>query len=454
MKVVVVESPAKAKTINKYLGKGYEVLASFGHVRDLPPKDGSVDPEDDFQMIWEVESRGAKRVSRDRQGRQRRRQADPRHRPGPRGRGDFLARRRGAEREARAEGHAGRARHLQRHHQGRGADAPCASRARSTRRWSTPIWPAAPSIISSASRSRRCCGASSPARARPAACNRWRCASSATASSRSRTFVPQEYWSIVATLATKDGGVFDARLVGADGKKIQRLDIGKGEEAEAFKRDLELADVHGRQRRGEAGQAPSGAALHDLDLAAGGLAQARARAGADHAHRPAPLRGRRDRRRDGRPHHLHADRRRRHGAGGGARHPRRVIAKRIRRALSCPTRRAATRRRPRTRRRRTRRSVRPTWAALPSSGGALSRAGAGAALRADLDPHRREPDGIGRAGAHHGRHRGAGRPAPARPARHRPGREVRRLPDALPGGPGRRARGAEGRGRRGAACRR
>ena len=63
MKVVVVESPAKAKTINKYLGKGYEVLASFGHVRDLPPKDGSVDPDADFKMIWEVESRGAKRMA-------------------------------------------------------------------------------------------------------------------------------------------------------------------------------------------------------------------------------------------------------------------------------------------------------------------------------------------------------------------------------------------------------
>src|ERR671912_950403 len=63
MKVLVVESPAKAKTINKYLGKGYEVLASFGHVRDLPAKDGSVDPADDFRMIWELESRGAKRVS-------------------------------------------------------------------------------------------------------------------------------------------------------------------------------------------------------------------------------------------------------------------------------------------------------------------------------------------------------------------------------------------------------
>jgi DNA topoisomerase-1 len=63
MKVVVVESPAKAKTINKYLGRGYEVLASFGHIRDLPAKDGSVDPEADFRMIWSIEDRGAKRVA-------------------------------------------------------------------------------------------------------------------------------------------------------------------------------------------------------------------------------------------------------------------------------------------------------------------------------------------------------------------------------------------------------
>jgi DNA topoisomerase I len=54
MPVVVVESPAKAKTINKYLGPGYTVLASYGHVRDLPPKDGSVDTDNDFDMLWEV----------------------------------------------------------------------------------------------------------------------------------------------------------------------------------------------------------------------------------------------------------------------------------------------------------------------------------------------------------------------------------------------------------------
>ncbi len=62
MHVVVVESPAKAKTINKYLGSDYEVLASYGHVRDLPPKDGSVEPEQGFAMLWEVDGRGDKRI--------------------------------------------------------------------------------------------------------------------------------------------------------------------------------------------------------------------------------------------------------------------------------------------------------------------------------------------------------------------------------------------------------
>jgi DNA topoisomerase I len=62
MNVVVVESPAKAKTINKYLGPGYTVLASFGHVRDLPAKDGSVKPEEDFAMRWEVEGKAETRL--------------------------------------------------------------------------------------------------------------------------------------------------------------------------------------------------------------------------------------------------------------------------------------------------------------------------------------------------------------------------------------------------------
>jgi DNA topoisomerase I len=63
MDVVIVESPAKAKTINKYLGRDYQVFASFGHVRDLPAKDGSVLPDQDFEMLWEVDAKASKRLS-------------------------------------------------------------------------------------------------------------------------------------------------------------------------------------------------------------------------------------------------------------------------------------------------------------------------------------------------------------------------------------------------------
>src|SRR5437016_11725728 len=62
MKIVVVESPAKAKTINKYLGSDYKVVASYGHVRDLPAKDGSVLPDSDFAMSWEVDGKSEKHV--------------------------------------------------------------------------------------------------------------------------------------------------------------------------------------------------------------------------------------------------------------------------------------------------------------------------------------------------------------------------------------------------------
>ena len=63
MTVVIVESPAKAKTINKYLGRDFQVFASFGHVRDLPPKDGSVRPDEDFAMDWEVDGKAQKRLT-------------------------------------------------------------------------------------------------------------------------------------------------------------------------------------------------------------------------------------------------------------------------------------------------------------------------------------------------------------------------------------------------------
>src|ERR671912_2426521 len=240
MKVLVVESPAKAKTINKYLGKGYEVLASFGHVRDLPPKDGSVDPEADFRMIWEVESRGAKRMSEiakavkgadklilatdpDREG-----EAISWHvvealnekralKGIPVERVTFNAITKDAVKTAMSQ---------PREIDQALVDAYLARRALDYLvgfTLSPVLW-------------RKLPGARSAGRVQSVAlrlvCDR---------EYEIETFKPREYWSIIATLATKDGAVFDARLVGADGKKITRLDIGNGKDAEAFKKDLELA---------------------------------------------------------------------------------------------------------------------------------------------------------------------------------------------------------------------
>src|SRR6187551_2069774 len=65
MNVVIVESAAKAKTINKYLGPGYKVIASYGHVRDLPSKDGSVEPDNDFAMHWASDDDRSRKVMRE-----------------------------------------------------------------------------------------------------------------------------------------------------------------------------------------------------------------------------------------------------------------------------------------------------------------------------------------------------------------------------------------------------
>src|SRR6201986_294994 len=62
MNVLIVESPGKVKAINKYLGRNYKVLASFGHIRDLPSKDGSVKPDDDFAMVWDIDARAQSKV--------------------------------------------------------------------------------------------------------------------------------------------------------------------------------------------------------------------------------------------------------------------------------------------------------------------------------------------------------------------------------------------------------
>ena len=240
MKVLVVESPAKAKTINKYLGRDYEVLASFGHIRDLPSKDGSVDPDNDFRMIWELDGRGAKQVAeiaRAVKGAEKLILATDPDREGeaiswhlletltgkkvlknvPVERVTFNAiTRKSVEDALKAPRQIDQAL----------VDAYLARRALDYLvgfNLSPVLW-------------RKLPGARSAGRVQSVAlrivCDRER---------EIETFVAREYWSIVAHLKTKDGAVFEARLVGADGKRIQRLDVGTKAEADAFRAALEAA---------------------------------------------------------------------------------------------------------------------------------------------------------------------------------------------------------------------
>jgi len=243
MKLVVVESPAKAKTINKYLGAGYEVLASFGHIRDLPPKDGSVDPDDDFAMLWEIDGKAVKRVSDiasavkgaeklilatdpDREG-----EAISWHivealqnkralKGLPIERVTFNAITKDAVLDAM--------RHPREIDQGL-VDAYLARRALDYLvgfKLSPVLW-------------RKLPGARSAGRVQSVAlrlvCDRER---------EIDAFVAREYWSLIAELTTAAGAKFEARLVGADGKKITRLDIGTGAEATAFQAALEQASFN------------------------------------------------------------------------------------------------------------------------------------------------------------------------------------------------------------------
>src|ERR1700719_1170154 len=240
MNVVIVESPAKAKTITKYLGKGYEVHASYGHVRDLPAKDGSVDPDGDFAMLWDVDSKSAKRlaeIAKAVKGASRIILATDPDREGeaiswhvlevlkakkvlgaqPVERVVFNAVTKSAILEA--------INHPREIDAALG-DAYLAGRALDYLvgfNLSPVLW-------------RKLPGARSAGRVQSVAlrlvCDR---------ELEIEKFVSREYWSLVATLATPRNETFEARLVGADGRKIQRLDIGSGAEAEESKQALESA---------------------------------------------------------------------------------------------------------------------------------------------------------------------------------------------------------------------
>ncbi len=240
MKIVVVESPAKAKTINKYLGPGYEVLASFGHVRDLPAKDGSVDPEANFRMIWEVDDKSQKRlndIARAVKGADKLILATDPDREGEAISWHVLEvlKQKKALQKQTVERVVFNAITKQavldamkhpRAIDGALVDAYLARRALDYLvgfTLSPVLW-------------RKLPGARSAGRVQSVSlrlvCDR---------ELEIEKFVPREYWSLVATLATPRNDTFEARLVGADGQKITRLDIGSGPEAEAFKKALETA---------------------------------------------------------------------------------------------------------------------------------------------------------------------------------------------------------------------
>jgi len=240
MNLVIVESPAKAKTINKYLGPGHEVLASFGHVRDLPPKDGSVDPEAGFRMIWEVDAKAQKRlndIARALKGADKLILATDPDREGEAISWHVLEvmKEKGVLKDQEVERVVFNAITKQAVSEAMKnprkidralVDAYLARRALDYLvgfTLSPVLW-------------RKLPGARSAGRVQSVAlrlvCDR---------ELEIEKFVPREYWSLIANLGTPRGDVFEARLVGADGQKIQRLDIGSGKEAEDFKAALESA---------------------------------------------------------------------------------------------------------------------------------------------------------------------------------------------------------------------
>jgi DNA topoisomerase-1 len=241
MDLVLVESPAKAKTINKYLGRGYEVMASFGHVRDLPAKSGSVDPDADFRMIWEVDPKAQKRlndIARAVKGADKLILATDPDREGEAISWhvlQVLKEKKALGKETTIERVVFNAitkqavteamKHPRAIDQAL-VDAYLARRALDYLvgfTLSPVLW-------------RKLPGARSAGRVQSVAlrlvCDR---------ELEIEKFVRKEYWSLVATLATPRDETFEARLVGADGQKLQRLDIGSGAEAEAFKQALETA---------------------------------------------------------------------------------------------------------------------------------------------------------------------------------------------------------------------
>ncbi len=241
MNVVVVESPAKAKTINKYLGQDFQVLASYGHVRDLPAKDGSVRPDEDFAMSWAVDSKSEKRLAdivRALKGGAKRLilATDP-DREGEaiswhvleflRGK-KVLA---GVAIERVAFNAVTKSAVLEAMAHPRQIDAALVDAYLARRALDYLVGFTLSPVLW-----RKLPGARSAGRVQSVAlrlvCDR---------EAEIERFIAQEYWDVSANMMTPRGEAFMARLVAANGKKLQRLDIANEEQAMGLKARLEKA---------------------------------------------------------------------------------------------------------------------------------------------------------------------------------------------------------------------
>jgi DNA topoisomerase-1 len=238
MNIVIVESPAKAKTVNKYLGPGYRVLASYGHVRDLPSKNGSVLPDKDFEMHWDVEPKAAKRLEEiakavkgasklilatdpDREG-----EAISWHVLQVLDRKKALA---GIPVERVVFNAVTKEAVLDAMRHPRAIDGPLVSAYLARRALDYLVGFTLSPVLW-----RKLPGARSAGRVQSVAlrlvCDR---------ELEIERFKAQEYWSIVAELATAKNEAFQARLVAADGKKLDKFDIPDAATAERLKAALE-----------------------------------------------------------------------------------------------------------------------------------------------------------------------------------------------------------------------
>jgi DNA topoisomerase I len=253
MNIVIVESPAKAKTVNKYLGAGYRVFASYGHVRDLPSKNGSVLPDKDFEMLWDVEPKAAKRLDEiakavkgasklilatdpDREG-----EAISWHVLQVLDRKKALA---GVPVERVVFNAVTKEAVLDAMRHPRAIDGPLVSAYLARRALDYLVGFTLSPVLW-----RKLPGARSAGRVQSVAlrlvCDR---------ELEIEKFKAQEYWSIVAELATAKNETFQARLVAADGKKLDKFDIPDAATAERLKAALEggrfqVASVESKAQR-------------------------------------------------------------------------------------------------------------------------------------------------------------------------------------------------------------